>query len=707
MRFKNIQLCLFLTAFIAEVCHSAPVQFAHTTIELISEDLAIVPGENFDLAIRFDLEEDWHIYWKNPGASGLGSEIYWTLPEGIEAAEIKWPSPHRIELGGLTNYGYENEAVFIVTMKASKALQPGQSIPILAEISWLICKDVCLPGDAKLEISLPVDDVSARSKEAPAFARARASQPDLSCPWSVHLASVDEVYMKLRVQGEDLPNELYFYADEMGLIDPNAKQTLEHSGADSVHLGLKLASEHLEIKTPYIRGILQSPLGSWRVAVPTAVQLPLKNPNLKPLARPVGFEQLLLSLGLPGFLALSFLGGVILNIMPCVLPVLSLKVFSLLKHAGQERVEAIRHGLVYTAGVVLSFLLLATVLFSLRAIGERVGWGFQLQSPSFLVVLAILFFIFGLNLFGVFELGGRLVGADTSVSKRHDLTGSFAMGVLAAVVGAPCMGPLVAGVSGIAVQADLGTGLLIFGMLGFGLASPFLFLSAFPELVSLLPKPGAWMESFKKAMGFLLMAAVVFLVSVAGRQGGVDAMSSLLFSLLLCAVAAWVYGYWTAPHRSKHSRRIARLLSLVLIIWALIFGILQAKAAYIYYGEVSDLNGSSSQWQAWSPERVEDELAAGRPVFVDFTASWCLICQVNKKIALRTKATEALFADRGIVALEADWTRHDPKITDALESYGRSGVPLYLFYTPEGEVSVLAQNLTPGHVRDVVVDSLD
>ena len=707
MRFKNIQLCLFLTAFIAEVCHSAPVQFAHTTIELISEDLAIVPGENFDLAIRFDLEEDWHIYWKNPGASGLGSEIYWTLPEGIEAAEIKWPSPHRIELGGLTNYGYENEAVFIVTMKASNALQPGQSIPILAEISWLICKDVCLPGDAKLEISLPVDDVSARSKEAPAFARARASQPDLSCPWSVPLASVDKVYMKLRVQGEDLPNELYFYADEIGLIDPNAKQTLEHSGADSVHLGLKLASEHLEIKTPYIRGILQSPLGSWRVAVPTAVQLPLKNTNLKPLARPVGFEQLLLSLGLPGFLALSFLGGVILNIMPCVLPVLSLKVFSLLKHAGQERVEAIRHGLVYTAGVVLSFLLLATVLFSLRAIGERVGWGFQLQSPSFLVVLAILFFIFGLNLFGVFELGGRLVGADTSVSKRHDLTGSFAMGVLAAVVGAPCMGPLVAGVSGIAVQADLGTGLLIFGMLGFGLASPFLFLSAFPGLVSLLPKPGAWMESFKKAMGFLLMAAVVFLVSVAGRQGGVDAMSSLLFSLLLCAVAAWVYGYWTAPHRSKHSRRIARLLSLVLIIWALIFGILQAKAAYLYYGEVSDLNGSFSQWQAWSPERVEDELAAGRPVFVDFTASWCLICQVNKKIALRTKATEALFADRGIVALEADWTRHDPKITDALESYGRSGVPLYLFYTPEGEVSVLAQNLTPGHVRDVVVDSLD
>jgi thiol:disulfide interchange protein DsbD len=269
------------------------------------------------------------------------------------------------------------------------------------------------------------------------------------------------------------------------------------------------------------------------------------------------------------------------------------------------------------------------------------------------------------------------------------------------------MGPLVAGVSGIAVQANLGIGLLIFGMLGLGLASPFLLLSAFPSLIGFLPKPGAWMESFKQAMGFLLMAAVVFLVSVAGRQGGVDAMSSLLLALLVCAIAAWVYGCWAAPLRSNFSKRIAKLLSAALILWALIFGILQAKAAYLYYDTVSESEDSSSQWQAWSQGRVEAELAAGRAVFVDFTASWCLICQVNKKIALRTTSTKALFADRGIVALEADWTRHDPEITDALESFGRSGVPLYLFYTPEGEVSILPQNLTQGLVRDVVVDALN
>ena len=707
MRFKNFQLYLLLTLFAVWVCRAAPIQCAHTTIELISEQSAIVPGEEFDLAIRFDLEEEWHIYWRNPGASGLGSEINWTLPDGIEAAEIQWPTPHRIELGGLINYGYEDEAVFIVTMKASKTLLPGQSIPISAEISWLICKDVCLPGDASLEISLPVEEVSAQSKEAPVFARARASQPDPNCPWSLRLASLDEVFMKVSIEGEDIPDELYFYANEVGIFDPNAKQLLERFGANSVLLGLMLGSENLEIKTPYISGILQSSSGSWEIAIPIPAHLPSKISDPKPIVRPVGFEQMLLSLGLPGFLALSFLGGIILNIMPCVLPVLSLKVFSLLKHNGQTKREALRHGLAYTAGVVLSFLLLAVLLFSLRAIGERVGWGFQLQSPSFLVFLAVLFFIFGLNLLGVFELGGRLVGADASVSKRHDITGSFAMGVLAAVVGAPCMGPLVAGVSGIAVQADLGIGLSIFGMLGFGLASPFLFLSAFPRLVSFLPKPGPWMESFKQAMGFLLMAAVVFLVSVAGRQGGVDAMSSLLLSLLVCAVAAWIYGCWAKPSRSKSSQRTAKLLSVVLIIGALIFAIWQAKAAYLYYGVVPELKATSSQWQAWSPERVEAELAAGRPVFVDFTASWCLICQVNKRVALRTNATNALFAERDIVALEADWTRHDSEITDALESFGRSGVPLYLFYTPDGEVSILAQNLTQSLVRDVVVDALD
>lgn len=697
-----MRLCLFLVLLSAGVGHAAPVQAAHTSVELIAEQGAIIPGESFDLAIRFELEEHWHIYWKNPGASGLGTEINWTLPEGIEAGRIQWPAPHRIELGGLINYGYEGEAVFIVTMQASEALQPGQTLMLRADLFWLICKEACLPGDASLEISLPVDTAKSPSAPAPDFAQARARLPKVQSPWAAS-AYMDAAELVLVLEGEAIPGDLYFYAETEGYVNPNAAQTLSYPAPERAEIRLTMEAPFFDSRPDSLQGVLQSGDAAWQLVAGISYGAPA---SVRSLPEPLGFEQRLLSLGLPGFLALAFLGGLILNIMPCVLPVLSLKVFSLLKHAGQTRSEALRHGLAYSAGVVLSFLALAAVLFALRAVGERIGWGFQLQSPGFVVVLTVIFFIFGLNLLGVFELGGRLVGADASVAKRKDVIGSFGMGVLAAVVGAPCMGPLVAGVSGLAVQANIGAGLLIFGMMGLGLASPFLFLSVFPRLIGFLPKPGLWMESFKQAMGFLLMAAVLFLIYVAGRQGGTDAMFFLLVVVLACALAAWIFGRWGAPVRSKRSRLIAKLLALALVIWALAFGIGQTKAVYVGYGGVPAAGDASGQWQVWSPERVEAELAAGHPVFVDFTASWCLICQVNKKVALGTEATKALFAERGIVALEADWTRYDAQITDALESFGRSGVPLYLLYTPEGEVSVLPQSLTNGNVREAVEQAL-
>lgn len=676
----------------------------HTTVELIAERDAVVPGESFDLAVRFVMEPHWHIYWQNPGASGLATEIEWTLPEGIEAGSIQWPAPERIELGGLINYGYEDEAVLIVTMQAADSLEPGQDLAIGAELFFLICKEACLPGEASLDMSLPVTSGASPSADAPAFAEARSQKPKAQSPWAT-AAYVADSEVVLTLEGQDIPGDLYFYVETEGLVDPNAEQIQSYPAPDRAELRLAKGATFPETAPDVIRGVLQSAEGSWQVTAalgdsPAAVSRP------QPVSEPEGFEQWLLSLGLPGFLALAFLGGLILNIMPCVLPVLSLKVFSLLKHAGQTRSDAFRHGLAYTAGVVLSFLALAGVLFALRAVGERIGWGFQLQSPGFVVVLTAVFFLFGLNLMGVFELGGKLVGADASVAKRNDLLGSFGMGVLAAVVGAPCMGPFLAGVSGLAVQAEVGTGLLLFGMMGLGLASPFLLLSVFPKLVGFLPKPGLWMESFKQGMGFLLMAAAVFLIYVAGRQGGVDAMFILLVVALVCAVAAWVFGRWGAPSRSKRAQWIAKLLALAAVIWALAFGIEQTRAAYASQGEIVSMGDALGQWQDWSPERVETELAAGNPVFVDFTATWCLICQVNKKVALRTDATSALFEEKGIVALEADWTRYDPQITDALESFDRSGVPLYLLYTPEGDVSVLPQSLTNGTVRSAVVDAL-
>ena len=693
---------VFLQFILPPAVFAAPIQADYATVELISEYDAVVPGQSFDLAVRFDLEEHWHIYWKNPGASGLSTTIDWVLPESIEAGEVQWPAPERIQLGGLMNYGYEEEAVFIVTLQAPEDLKLGSDLAITANLFWLICKETCLPGEAALDLVLPVASKAEPSAEATAFAEARNRQARAAHPW-VTTAYLEEEALVVVIEGEELAADFYLYVDSEGLVDPSAEQVRSTPAPNRAELRLALDAPFFENQPLGISGVLQSGNDSWEFNTEI-----LDTPQLfaRTAPKPVGFEQRLLAFGLPGILALAFLGGLILNIMPCVLPVLSLKVFSLLKHAGQTRSDALRHGLAYTAGVVLSFIALAGALFILRAFGERIGWGFQLQSPGFVVVLSAVFFLFGLNLMGVFELGGRLVGADNKVARRKDVLGSFGMGVLAAVVGAPCMGPLVAGVSGLAVQANVATGLLTFGMMGLGLSSPFLVLSVFPKLVAFLPKPGLWMESFKQGMGFLLMAAVVFLALVVGRQGGVDGIFILLVVILLSSVAAWIFGRWGAAARSRRSQWIARLLALFLIGASLFYGVRSIKEAYLDYGNQETIADSSGQWGAWSSNRVDELLAEGRPVFVDFTATWCLICQVNKKVALRTDATESLFTKKGIVAMEADWTRYDSDITDALEEFGRSGVPLYLLYTPDGAVTVLPQSLTNGIVRDAVEKAL-
>ncbi len=706
MKTRFLFLFLFTTLVVsAGLLRAAPQTVGAVSIELIAEQAAVVPGETFNVALDFKLEPHWHIYWKNPGASGLPVEIEWELPEGFVAGEIQWPAPEQIEMAGLVNYGFEDAVTLIVPIQAAADLKVGSSVPIKAEVSWLVCEEFCMPGDASLSLELTAGTEAVASAQASAFDAARERLP-AAAPWIVS-AAVEAKMLVLTIEqgsGAAIPTDLYFYADHEGVIDPSAPQSLSTVDEGVVRLEAILAMEQLDAPTESFAGVLQSDSGNWSInatigAAAAVTQLAGEVPAAE------GFEGFLLNLGLPGWLLLAFLGGFILNVMPCVLPVLSLKVFSLLKHSGQSKAQALMHGGAYTAGVVASFLALAGVLLALRAVGERIGWGFQLQSPNFVVVLTVVFFLFALNLMGVFEVGTSLVGADTKVSKRNDALGSFGMGVLAAVVGAPCMGPLVASVSGIAVQTNAATGLLIFGVMGLGLASPFLFLSIFPKLVAYLPKPGVWMESVKQFMGFLLMAAVVFLALVAGRLGGVDAVIALLVALLVAGLAAWIYGRWSVPVKPKRTQWIAKLISLALLVGATVYAIKETKTAYQNF-ETGSSVATNGQWSPWSAERVETELAQGKPVFIDFTASWCLICQVNKKVATHTEATEALFEEYGVVALEADWTRYDSAITTELERFGRSGVPLYVLYAPDGEVTVLPQSLTNGIVREAVEKAL-
>ena len=713
LRYMKTRLCFFLLlgcwvagsgALRADTKAVGPVEVA-----LIAEVEQVVPGQTFYVGLDFKLEPHWHLYWKNPGASGLPVEIEWQLPEGFSAGEIQWPAPERIELAGLMNYGYEDTVTLMVPIQAPEALQTEEPVALQAKVFWLVCKEMCLPGDANLSLELPVALDSSSSAQAAVFDAARARLPQSALPWGL-AASVERQQLVLTFEqgaGDPIPSDLYVYASAGGIIDPSAAQTLTVVRDGVARLQAPLDVVQIDQPLSTFAGVLQSASASWAFAVGIGetVQVPEAAPVNGSIPAAAGLEGFLLNFGLPGWLLLAFFGGFILNVMPCVLPVLSLKVFSLLKHSGQTRGQALLHGAAYTAGVVASFLVLAASLFALRALGERIGWGFQLQSPNFVVVLTVVFFLFALNLMGVFEIGTSLVGADTKVSQRNDVLGSFGMGVLAAVVGAPCMGPLVASVSGIAVQANAATGLLIFGVMGLGLASPFLFLSVFPRLVAYLPKPGVWMESIKQFMGFLLMAAVVFLALVVGRLGGVDAVIAILIALLLCGLAAWVYGRWSVPVKSKRTRRIAQIVSLILLVAATLYAINQTTAAYQAY-ETGVVASEDGQWSAWSAERVDAELAAGKPVFIDFTASWCLICQANKKLALRTDRTAALFEQHGVVALQADWTRYDAAITAELERFGRSGVPLYVLYAPDGEVTVLPQSLTNGIVREAVENAL-
>jgi thiol:disulfide interchange protein DsbD len=686
--FFRLWLAFFAIGTAVLAGHADPV-----TVKFVSENSVVAPGERVYLGLQFKLEPHWHIYWKNPGSNGYGVTVDWDLPEGVTVGSMEWPAPQKFAFDGFINYGYSDSATLLVPLHVDASVV--EPIHIRASVSWLACETACVPGSAELAIHLPLADKAVNDSERIEFFHAaRAALPlEVNGPQPVFELEAG----KMRIQIPDTKTETaYFYAEEAGWIDVDAPQELTRKG-DSVILAVQLLEEE---PLAGITGVLETDGVFRQVVLEAAVTKPVLAGGR------MNWEAKLLSMGLVGWVVLAFLGGVILNIMPCVLPVLSLKVFSLLKHAGQTRSQALAYGLAYTLGVVLSFVALASLLFILRGLGERIGWGFQLQNPAFVVALTLLLFVFALNLIGVFEMGMGLVGADAKVARRKDWVGSFGTGVLAAVVGAPCVGPLVGGASGVALQADAWTGIFVFAMMGFGMAAPFLLLSLFPKLAGFLPKPGPWMEVFKQLMGFVLFAVVVFLLWVTGQSGGTDGIVALLLALLVAALAAWIYGRWAAVSRPKGTRRIATLLAVLLL--GIAFGVSAQKVGQAYATEQGKISGADAEsiWQPWSEQRVASELAAGRPVFVDFTASWCLICQVNKRTTLRTRATRELFEAHRIVALEADWTRYDAAITDALEAQGRSGVPLYLLHTPDGQTQVLPQNLTPAIVRQAVESAL-
>ena len=652
-------------------------------VELLSETQSVRPGESFTIAMRQQIAPGWHTYWGvNPGDAGEPTRIEWTLPSGLTAGEIDWPYPSRIPAGIAMSYGYEREVVLPIVMTLSRDARPGTTLALRGQASWLVCEKVCIPQDGPIALRLPVAAEPPRPDPhgAPLIAAARRSLP-VPSPWPASFVATPDRVL-LSVSARDLAPErvadAWFYPARWGAIDHAAPQRMR----------LAPGSLSLEVKRGQLAEAATVPLDGVLV-VSERLDGTIARQAFLLRAEPRGGAA---RLALLPAMALALAGGLVLNLMPCVLPVLSVKTLALVTHSSGSALR--RHGLAYTAGVLASFAAVAGALLALRAGGEQIGWGFQLQSPVVVTLLAYVLFAVALSLSGVFTVGGRFAGAGASLAGRAGYAGSFFTGALATVAATPCTAPFMGAAVGYAVTQPWLRALVIFESLALGLALPFLLLTLFPAWRRWLPAPGPWMARLKQALAFPLYASVAWLVWVVSRQTGSAAVAAVLAGLVLIAFAAWLYQI--SRGAGVTGRRAATAAAAALVAGAIALGPLPGT------GSSAPPAAQHDGWETFSAERVAALRASGRPVLVNITAAWCLTCLVNERVALRAPAVTEALARRNVATLKGDWTSRDPALTRVLGSFGRSGVPLYLLYPATGEPVVLPQILSERAVIDAL-----
>ena len=697
----NLRIFAFATAFtcavfaVRDAACAPSVKTEHVEAELVADKASAQPGKPVTVGLKLRMEPHWHTYWKNPGDSGLPTTIEWILPAGWKAGEIQWPYPHPLPVGPLLNYGYEDEVVLLAEL-TPPADAPSGRANVKARSKWLVCKDICIPEEGELDLALPV-----AAREPPAeprwqahIERARNQLPVEARGWKYQSALQGKSLVVLLTppEGSSAPAKAAFFPEREGLIEPAAAQKVTREGR-SLRIEMKLADPP-PAGVKAVKGVAVADAG-WpategrkaiHVDAPIAASLGAAAATTSPASTGGGGTLLALLSAL--------IGGVLLNLMPCVFPVLGIKVMGFVEHAHGEARAMRLQGLIYAAGVLLSFAILTGLMLALREGGTQLGWGFQLQSPVVITLLAALFFVLALNLSGVFEWGAFAQSMTSNLSARGRYADAFLSGVLATVVATPCTGPFMGVAIGLTITEGAGMALAIFATIGFGMALPVLVLALFPALLKRLPKPGAWMETFKQVLAFPLYATVAWLAWVLGVQAGNDAVFALLAGLVLIAMGAWFLGRWEHLHGAWRSA-IAVILAAagVLVAWP------GAVAPLAAADSTPVARAGELPWQAWSPEKVRSLAAAGQPVFVDFTAAWCVTCQVNKRVALNNDAVVRAFAARNVTALKADWTRQDPRITAALSALGRNAVPVYALYVPGEEAPhLLPELLTPSLV---------
>jgi thiol:disulfide interchange protein/DsbC/DsbD-like thiol-disulfide interchange protein len=689
---------------------------------LVVQATAVRPGDSITLGLRLIHDPHWHTYWRNPGDSGLPTQVEWELPSGWKAGPIQWPTPKRMAIGPLANYGYEGDIILPMVVQVPRSAQVGSEVTLKAQVSWLVCKDVCIPGDAFLAIQIPVVQNAEQvqpSSLAQQFAQTFRSIPTLDTSRKVAAHIADQQLVLTWAEPQDQTPSGYFFPYTEGLIGPAAAQRLSRTETGirlDIPLGEASSAAVSEVrKLGRVEGIWVAPGApgvEWLAglsAQPPAQAVSVISAGLTASqeygaksAQGTDFSGLWIAM------AGALIGGMILNLMPCVFPVIGLKVLSFAQSA-HSRGAAMRQAGVFSAGVILSFLALAGLLIGLRAAGEAVGWGFQLQNPWVVLSLALLFVAIAVNLFGVFEFGllgvrvANLQFVDKAAS-GSGAVGSFFSGVLAVVVASPCTAPFMGSAIGFAATAGTAQTLAVFFALGLGMALPYLLLAAWPTLLSALPRPGPWMARFKQAMAFPMLAAAAWLFWVLASLQSADVVLWALVAAVSLSLVLWIYGTLIQTGQARLMSWLSLLGALALLVYASMEAARPVAFAPTSQGSVSGVASESEiLWQPWSaglPERLQ---AQGNTVFVDFTATWCISCQANKVRVLQTATIANAFKQSGVQAVRADWTRRDADIANELARHGRNGVPLYLVYSKNGGApKILSEWLTEKEVLEAI-----
>ena len=665
----SVKLSLFLILLLttsSSLWSDSFFQASDSSVEVTSESEAMMKGDELLLGLNFKLTPGWHTYWKNPGDAGEGASVTWQLPKGFQASEILWPGPEAIPVEPLMTFGYEDEITLLTKIKAlDAAVFPAI---VKAKVSWYTCKDICVPQEANLELTIQ------NGEKINTFFANELSNVFLNLPKelsSKHRVEAldDNYFLQMELDGNTPVSSAYFFPEEYGLSSYSKEQILE---INKNSLSLQISQSEVDLKLQNFAGVLL--LNNQDSRTFFNVNLNLNN-NQK--QESLSISELVLTI------IFAFIGGLILNAMPCVFPILSIKILNFVEQSEGSKEKMIQHGLSFSAGVLVTFLSIAGLLLLLKSGGESIGWGYQLQSPLMVTILIYLFVAIGITFMSNLVLGGQLAQLGNINQGYGDITSSFLTGVLAVIVASPCTAPFMGSAVGIALLQPGFITIAIFVSLGLGFAAPYLLLSFYPSLLKVLPKPGAWMETLKQFMAFPMWGSALWLTWVLSGQVQTDSVLMVLLGALFIALGLWIL------EKNQSSDGFAKWMSLSSV--TILLGAALWLAPTDYENTEQD---TSSDLNSYSPELLDSLLAENKPVFLNFTADWCITCKVNEAIVLNQVSIKNALESKGIVYLKADWTRKDETIANKLAEYGRTGVPLYLLYSSEGIPVILPELLT-------------